>query len=55
MTPAWLLQDTLADARKAGCRPELVAKLAPTQRAVAAMLENAKAASAYREQTAERL
>jgi hypothetical protein len=49
MTLAWLLQDTLAEARKIGCPPEVVDKLDAIERAVAAMLETAKAASSHRE------
>jgi hypothetical protein len=49
MTVAWLLQDTLADARKIDCPPQLLAKLEAMERAVTAMIEAAKAASLDRE------
>jgi hypothetical protein len=49
MTLAWLLEDSLADARKADCPRELVTKLEAMEKAVKAMLETAKLASVNRE------
>ena len=49
MTLAWLLEDSLADAREADCPCEPVTKLEAMEKAVKAAPETAKLASVNRE------